>query len=193
LLLTFIQKRSEYPKELPPAVLSRIQHISSLIKRDADHLLVNPQIDTDCSFCCSSHADECEAVRKAADEARKLSIRADLQVAVDRVDFYSTGFVARYQLRMIFLRQLQLSRFENAPIYGKDKDEDNMIESILDMCVMNEDDQNMHRLWGSQAAREDPLTYIPLRAYSAKAFVVNVADFILDLETRRLLNKPLKD
>lgn len=173
----------EKRKDLPDGVYARIREVAAQCRRDDVDCLVEVAIPTESHWCCDAHGCECLKVRDATTEMRSLTMQAELQTAVDRIDFYNMGVVARYQLELILNKQLTSLRLEEA-MSAEDK------KALLDSCVMSEDEQQWQREWCSQVARENPLTDLPLRAYSAKAFVVRATEALLALELKRLFNKP---
>mmetsp|Transcript_3890 Transcript_3890/g.6094 ORF Transcript_3890/g.6094 Transcript_3890/m.6094 type:complete len:484 (-) Transcript_3890:59-1510(-) len=173
-------------KVLPPHVWDKIKQVSRASQRDEFDCLANPLVRTASHWCCETHEKDCMTVHDAACDMRRLVLQADLQVAVDRIDFYGLGFVSRYQLEIILKQQLKLSRLEGAMSAQK-------MNALLDSCVMSDDEQQWQREWTSEIARESPITEIPLRAYSAKSFVLKAADEILSLELKRLLNEDNTD
>ena len=173
-------------KDLPDEVYARLREVAAQCERDGTDCLVDAAIPTDSLWCCEAHAEECLRVRDAATELRMLTLQADLQASVDRVDFYNTGVVFRDQLELIMEQHLKKLRLENI-LSGHE------VGALLDRCVLSPEEQRWQREWTSQVARENPLTDLPLRAYSAQSFVQNATRTILDLELRRLFNRAYHD
>jgi hypothetical protein len=179
----------EYEKKhkvMPDDVYHRIREVAAQAERDEVDCLVHAPIPTHSHWCCEAHGEECIRVRDLTTNLRSLTLQADLQVAVDRIDFYDMGVVSRYQLDLIVHQHLKKLRLENAL-------SEDAIRDLLDSCVMSEDEQQWQREWTSQVARESPLTDLPLRAYSAKTFVLRTTEMLLALELKRLFNKPFGD
>ncbi|CAE7545283.1 unnamed protein product, partial [Symbiodinium microadriaticum] len=169
------REREEKHKDLPDHVYARIREVAAACERDDTACLIHAQIPTDSHWCCESHERECLRVRDGATELRALALQADLQVSVDRVDFYGTGVVFRDQLELIlrqFLKKLRLDTVLS----------DGAIGALLDRCVLSPAEQQWQQEWTSQVARESPLTDLPLRAYSAQTFVLQATNTLLDLE-----------
>lgn len=173
-------------KVMPDEVYRRIREVAAQAERDDVDCLIHVHIPTDSHWCCDVHGEECLRVRDATTQLRSLNLQADLQVAVDRIDFYSMGVVSRYQLELIVQQYTKKLRLENAI-------SDDTIRRLLDSCVMSEDEQQWQREWTSQVARESPLTDLPLRAYSAQTFVTRTTELLLELELKRLFHKSFDD
>ncbi len=64
------------------------------------------------------------------------------------------------------------------------------IESLLNDCVMSSEEQDRYHSYTNEREREEPISDIPLRAYSVKAFVKRLSEYILELENRKMLHIP---
>ncbi len=111
-------------------------------------------------------------------ELRKRNNLANLEESVNHYDFYRNGHVPRAIL-IVLAKDLCKKNLHDV--------HDELLNSILDKCVLSIEEQLNRQVWSSELERRNNLGSIPTQQFNNPKFINLIIELIYKLDTEKFV------